>query len=413
MNKRKMWYKKSIACVLALLIACSALLGNTAVNKLSANAASISSLESKKSAIKQQRDEISAKINSLEFEQMTTLAQKEVLDEQVMLTQNEIAAITEQIEEYKVLIKEKQAEVAEARERENAQWELYLERIRSMEEQGVISYFEILFGASSFSDFLSRVDFVSEVIQYDEVIYQNYVDARNATIAAQVKLTEAKHEQEMKKVELDAAEAELEEQVAEAAAVLAKLENDIAASEALYAQLREEENRIQNQINELVASQNAANNSSSGGSSSGGSSSGGSVVGTGSLMWPATSKLVTSQFGGRNAPTAGASTNHKGIDIGAGYGTKVSAADSGTVIMAQYNGGYGNCVVINHGNGMTTLYGHMSQINVSVGQSVSKGDSVGLVGSTGVSSGPHLHFEVSVNGSRVNPLNYFTGYTIW
>lgn len=411
MNKRKMWYKKSIACMLALLIACSALLGNTAAFKLSANAASISSLESQKNSIKQQRAEVSAKINSLEFEQMSTLAKKEVLDEQVMLTQNEIAAITEQIEEYKVLIKEKQAEVTEAKERENAQWELYLERVRSMEEQGVISYFEILFGASSFSDFLSRVDFVSEVIQYDEVIYQNYVDARNATIAAQVKLTEAKHEQEAKKVELDAAEAELEAQVAEATALLNKIESDIAASEALYDQLRDEENRIQNQINELVASQAAA--SSSGGSSSGGSSSGGSVTGTGSLQWPATSKLVTSQFGGRNSPTAGASSNHMGIDIGAGYGTKVSAADSGTVIMAQYNGGYGNCVVINHGNGMTTLYGHMSQISVSVGQSVSKGDAVGLVGSTGVSTGPHLHFEVSVNGSRVNPLNYFTGYTIW
>ena len=125
------------------------------------------------------------------------------------------------------------------------------------------------------------------------------------------------------------------------------------------------------------------------------------------MIWPAPdSHTITSYFGWRVHPITGTNKYHSGVDIGASYGSSVLAADSGTVILAGWNGGYGNCIVISHGNGITTLYGHLSSIIVSSGQSVSQGQTIGYVGSTGNSTGPHLHWEVAVNGSQVNPLNY-------
>ena len=128
---------------------------------------------------------------------------------------------------------------------------------------------------------------------------------------------------------------------------------------------------------------------------------------TGSMMWPCPScHTITSEFGWRYHPIYHTQKYHSGVDIGASYGASIVAADGGTVITAGAVSGYGNCVVINHGNGITTLYGHMSSIAVSSGQKVSKGQTIGYVGSTGNSTGPHLHWEVTVNGVRQNPLNY-------
>ena len=130
---------------------------------------------------------------------------------------------------------------------------------------------------------------------------------------------------------------------------------------------------------------------------------------TGSMMWPCPScHTITSPFGWRYHPIYQTQKYHSGVDIGASYGATIVAADGGTIITAGSVSGYGNCVVINHGNGITTLYGHMSSIAVSVGQKVSKGQTIGYVGSTGNSTGPHLHWEVTVNGVRQNPLNYAT-----
>ena len=126
-------------------------------------------------------------------------------------------------------------------------------------------------------------------------------------------------------------------------------------------------------------------------------------------MWPCPScHYLTSYFGWRYHPVYHENRYHSGVDIGASYGATVVAADGGTVITSGYVSGYGECIVINHGNGLTTLYGHMSSRVVSVGQSVSKGQTIGYVGSTGVSTGPHLHWEVTLNGQRVDPLNYAT-----
>ena len=181
-----------------------------------------------------------------------------------------------------------------------------------------------------------------------------------------------------------------------------KLKQLIAEAEAAEARRKEAEATAAAQA--AAAAQASASSGTSSSSSSGNTSSNASATGTGSLTHPVPGAAITSGFGGRVAPTAGATTGHDGIDYGAGYGAAVYAADSGTVITAQYNSARGNYIVIN--NGMQTWYQHLSSMNVTVGQTVARGQVIGNVGTTGISTGPHLHFEVHVNGVPVNPLNY-------
>lgn len=132
------------------------------------------------------------------------------------------------------------------------------------------------------------------------------------------------------------------------------------------------------------------------------------VYSNGSLIWPTDSTYITSNFGNRDAPTAGASTNHQGLDIGAAAGTPIYAAASGTIEVATSNNSYGNYVMVNHGSGTTTVYAHMESMTVSSGQYVTQGQIIGYVGSTGITTGPHLHYEVRVDGSRVDPSQYYS-----
>ena len=197
----------------------------------------------------------------------------------------------------------------------------------------------------------------------------------------------------------------LQQKVSEANALLAGLESDINAYKSVYDQYEQQQKNVQSQIDKQVEElrrQEEANKNNNPGYDPGKAN--GS---TGTMMWPCPScHYITSPFGWRYHPIYQTQKYHSGVDIGASYGATIVAADGGTIITAGSVSGYGNCVVINHGNGITTLYGHMSSIAVSVGQKVSKGQTIGYVGSTGNSTGPHLHWEVTVNGVRQNPLNY-------
>ena len=168
-------------------------------------------------------------------------------------------------------------------------------------------------------------------------------------------------------------------------------------------------------IDKLVAELEAqrAAEAAAAAAAAGGSSGGGSANASGSFLWPVASYVyVSSRFGLRVHPITGKTKSHTGIDIASNQGTAVYASDGGTVTLAGWNGGYGNCIMIDHGNGYVTLYGHLSSISVSVGQTVSQGATIGAVGSTGNSTGPHLHFEVLKNGTRIDPEQFFSGLTI-
>ena len=357
----------------------------------------IDKLREEKKEFERRKLEIQSRINTIEFERSTEVAKKSVLDDRIMLTGQEIENINSTIEFYGTLIVEKELEVVAAAEREGEQLQKYKTRVRDMEENGIITYLGIVFDSSSFSDLLARLDFVGDIMQADERIYKNLVTAREETIAAKEDLELTKQESEAEKGRLEDKLEELNTQIDEASALIKTIEDAREAEEALYASEAEEADRVQREINEKVEElrkQEAAAQAAK-------------IRGTGQLMWPMPSSgVVTSEFGLRLHPVYGVFRQHWGIDIQANYGANIIASDSGTVIISEYNSSYGNYIVIDHGNGFTTLYAHMSSRAVGVGAAVGKGQIIGYVGTTGVSTGPHLHFEVSKNGEKVDPLKY-------
>lgn len=393
-NKHQKLIIRIIAVLLAILLAASVFV------TVLASTAGASSLEDELDGLKddltglqQQIQDITSQINSLEFDRASALAQKKVLDDRINLNIQMIDNLNLQIEEYGKLIVEKEAEVQECTRRENEQWDKYKVRVRAMEENGSISYYAIIFGARNFADMLSRIDVIASIVDYDEKLYDRLVESRRNTEQAKANLEETKAEAEASREELKVAQDELEELRAQAEAFIAQIQSDINAAQTLYAQMEGREDKIRSEIARLeeeIRRQNIQ------------------TMGTGTFRWPVGSTYITSGFGNRNTGIPGASTYHPGFDIAANYGTPIYAADSGTVLVSYYDEwGYGNYVTISHGNGYTTTYAHMSQRAVSAGAQVQKGQLIGYVGSTGISSGPHLHFEIRENGVAVSPLNFF------
>lgn len=396
MTRRR--FIKAIALLMVLISATSII--NTAPGGFKAEAATtqseINSLKNQKKDIENRQQQIAAEINSMEYEQKSLLAKKEVLDRQILLMHEDIENTNAQIEQYTRLISEKEADIVTAQQEEDEQLAKFKHRIRAMEEAGSISYLSILFEANSFSDLLARIDFIGEVMAYDEQLYEQLKAAKQATIQAKADLVLAKKEQETKRAELKDKNAELEKQLLEVTALAVEIDNNINAAKEQYQQELDAAKKIQNEINKKLEELKKQQSQ---------------VKGTGKLIWPTPScNIVTSPYGTRIHPIYGDPRKHYGIDIGAKYGANIVAADGGTVIISAYSSSYGNYAVISHGNGMTTLYAHMSQRLVKVGAVVKQNDLIGKVGSTGASTGPHLHFEVTTNGSRVNPLNYFSNY---
>ncbi|MDR0905160.1 MAG: peptidoglycan DD-metalloendopeptidase family protein [Oscillospiraceae bacterium] len=403
-------FARIVAVILAIMMLLSLLLVAFNATASAVTQSQIDKLKSKSKELNDQKRAIQSEINSLKYEQLSATAKKTVLDNRIALTEDEIDNINETIDLYYGLIEDKEAEVDEAQRRENAQLELYKRRVRDMEENGAVSYIAVVFDAASFSDLLARIDFVSDIMRSDEAAYNDLVRARLETVAARDALIQAVAEQEAERVTLQEKQAELELQVEESIALLEELQKDIDVENAMLQEKNAENDRLQKEIQqkmqELREQEEAA---AKAGNASG------TVKGTGTLQWPAVSNVVTSEFGTRRDPVGGKIIRqHTGIDIRASYGSNIYAADGGKVLTAMYSSSYGNYVVISHGAGMTTLYGHMSKLKVKVGDTVSKGTVIGAAGSTGNSTATHLHFEVAINGDRKNPLNYFdkSGYTI-
>ncbi len=356
-----------------------------------------------------QIDSLQADIDALASDKSQALETKALYDEQCALIEEQIANTQAQIDEYNSLIAQAQEELDAAEAAEEEQYELMCTRLRAMEENGSVSYWEVIFEATSFADMLSRIDLVSSVAANDEEIINEYQQLQKETQARKDELTSYLDESEAAKAELEVQQSELETKLAEAVQLIADIENDQAAYQAKLDQLAQAESEL---LEEISAKQEELENqyvppADNGGS--GGSTGGGAVSDYG-FIWPVGGyDDITSFFGYRSwESTGGVGTlYHQGIDIAnVGYTTPIAAAAGGTVIAARYNSSMGNYVTIDHGNGVSTVYMHMSYSTVSVGQYVSQGETIGITGSTGDSTGPHLHFSVVVNGVYVDPLNY-------
>jgi peptidoglycan hydrolase CwlO-like protein len=252
--KNKRVVARVIAILLALLMAATILfgvLGSLAPAGAAVTRAQIDRLRAEQREIQQRRQETQARINSIEFDRMTAFAQKEVLDNRISLTEAEIELIRDTIEQYGYLIAAQELEVIEAQNRENARLQLFRERVRSMEENGVITYLDILFSATSFSDFLARLDFVGDLMRADESAYHNLIAARLETEAAKEALEETKAELEAEEILLQERYAELEIQREEAVQLIVQIEQDREAAMELYRQIREQQEQSQRDINRL------------------------------------------------------------------------------------------------------------------------------------------------------------------
>ena len=421
--------KKSLRSVFCALLAAAALAASLPAHAVSQ--AEIDDLQKKLDALEQQAQEQQDVINDLTSQKARFITRKLALDNKIEINRQMIELIGEQIEIYDEIIAEKQAELDKALEKETAQTDLLRSRIRAMEENSTYSYASFIFDSSSVTELLSRIGDVNDIMHYDKTLEEEYMAAREDVESIKKSYEEARHEQELLQKELDTKQAELDAQVEAAYTMIADIETLSDDAQAEYDAIAEEEAKAEETLQEAIrkraeeqAKYNQNNNSNNGGggnsggsggnSGGGGSSGGGSATSLSNLQWPVPScTLITSRFGYRVAPTTGASTYHGGLDIGAGMGASIVAAGAGDVIYAGANGGYGNCVMIDHGNGVVTVYAHMSSIGVSYGQYVTAGQYVGAVGSTGVSTGPHCHFEIRINGAQTDPAAYFSGLSYW
>lgn len=356
-----------------------------------------------------QKQELQGKINQTKQDINKNLAQKQVIDKEISVVQGKIDKLNANIEKSNQKIQEKEAELQIAEEKSKQQYDSYVTRAKMMVERGSVTYLEVLLNAESFSDLISRFAVVKQIVKYDSNRLEELKKAEEEVRLLKGELEEEKAELVSLKENEDKQKQALEKKRAESQKIIDSLKSD----QTQYENAFEEAERIQAQArSEIAAAAAAAEAARRKAAASGGTSSystQSAVAAKGRFMWPTPScTIITSPYYMRVHPVTGKLKQHTGIDIGASHGAAIVAADSGTVIVAGYNaGGYGNYVVVSHGDGYSTLYAHCSSLNVSKGQYVSKGQTIAKVGSTGMSTGPHLHFEILVNGQHTNPSAYF------
>jgi murein DD-endopeptidase MepM/ murein hydrolase activator NlpD len=313
------------------------------------------SSQDKLKSVENQKDDISSDLSSLSSEIKTQQAAISTLQKSINSKASEI--------------KKAQAKLNDTKNKIADRKDGLEKRLRAMYKNGSVGYIDIILSSQNVTDLVSNIEMVQKIYTNDQTILGTLKTQKKQIETQQAKLTA------QKKV-LDSKQAKLTQKKAAMQSAQSKLTAKLNS-------LKSTENKLRAQI--------AASSGSNGGS-----------YGGGMFCWPSTSHIITSQFG-----EARSYESHPGIDIGASYGSPVYAAASGTVVIAGWYGGYGKCIGINHGGGLTTIYGHNSSLSVSVGQHVSKGQVISHVGSTGWSTGPHLHFEVRKNGTPVSPWPYF------
>lgn len=326
----------------------------------------------------------------LEAKQEAAEKTKKELNEKLNTLTKEIKSAQEQLEAKQIEIIEAQDELDAAKINEREQYTAMKLRIKFMYENGNTEMIEMLCESKNISDFLNKADYIQQISDYDRKMLTEFQDTVKEIEAKEAKLKE-------EEAELSKLQDKLIAQKGEMDGLIAKASTDI---EDIKADLKV----VTTKLNNLIAQANA-NKNPTGGGTAGPSQ----IIGNGTLAWPTTSQRITSYYGWRIAPVAGATSWHDAIDIGAPTGTPVYAVADGTVITAKwgYNGGRGVYIMVDHGNGLVTRYQHLSDMYVSVGQTVTKGQNIAAVGNTGASSGPHLDYAIYVNGQTVDPLLYY------
>lgn len=389
----------------------------------------LSTLQEARNAISSQLSDVSERLENLRDEEAAVIDQKMALEERNECALQELELIGKEIDLYNKMIEQKAQELEAAQSKEAKQLQKYRTRVRAMEENGGYNILTLILNSDNFSELLAAIDDFGDVMESDRILADQYEEARLETAAVKKEYEDYKTDVEEKQADLQEAQKKLEEQIAESEALLEELteaiekaeeekrkaeEAEAAASASIAAFIREyEAQRAANTQGSTYVENGETDGDNGGGAGESGGYSdpgySGGATGTGSFCWPVPSSYrISSTFKYRWGK------QHTGIDIdGFGQdGYPIVASDGGTVILASYYGGYGNCVIIDHGNGYMTLYGHMSGFAVSNNSSVSQGQTIGYLGNTGNSFGTHCHFEIIQNGTQIDPLPYFSGYEL-
>ena len=368
--------KKKWCGLLAVLMAVSIVFTSGALRPVNVYAETIADLQEQSEEHQKKLEEINQQIEEAEANKADALEQKNLLDQQADVLRSQISNAQQQIDAL-------EAELADNQQKEEAQYDLFCRQVRDEEERGTASFWSVIFKATSFSDLLGRIDFINEVAEHDQSVISDLRQLRQQMQADRQALEEQRSQLESRQTELDS-------QLEAATQLIAKYNETADGLNDLAAQEKAAADELDAQIQARREEENRNNGGDNSGGSGGGSSSGsGETPSSDGYIWPSDCRLITSGYGGRDQPTPGASTNHMGVDIGASYGSYIYAVKSGTVVGSKYSwGGYGNYVEIDHGNGNFTLYAHMSERLVEVGEHVEQGEVIGLCGSTGISTGP-------------------------
>ncbi len=351
------------------------------------NKVPLEQLEQQQENLEQQQKDLQEEQNRLQKLEREAAQQLDGLQDSITITDLKIEDTEFQIAQAQERLKRLENEFGMAQEEYEAVRIAAVRRLQFMQRQKDAEGWAVLLKSENLNEFLERRYLLSKVYEADSDVMAG-VQAKADVIVQQQQGVEAqKNSIALLRQQLLARRDQFEAQAGQQNQLIARLKENRSALEAAQAQLVRDSESLANLIRQRVAAAT------------------GGVLGTGQMSFP-TAGSITSRFGSRFHPVLGYNRFHAGVDFGASYGTGIVAADSGTVIFSGWYGGYGNSVIVDHGGGLTTLYAHASRLNVSEGQAVSKGQSIAAVGSTGLSTGPHLHFEVRRNGSPVDPLRF-------
>ncbi len=383
-----------IAIVLALLMILPFVLDVFLASRASA-ANTVSGLNQKLDSLEKKQADLQKKIANIDKQQKTVQEKKAALDEKIKLTNEEISAISQLISALDGEIAQKQAEIDALQADMNQKYDLFKERVRVMEEEGSVSYLSVVLSADSFASMLSRAEIINNIIDHDKKLIDGVKAAKAKIEEQQAKIEADKKVQTDAKAKLDSKKKSLQGQKSEANQLLTTLNTQEEKYKREYNEAEKAMNSAKSELKKLLGTS---------------SSSSKSTYTSIKFTWPTPGySKITSPYGTRMDPIFKTKKMHTGVDIGAPMGASIVAAAAGKVIVAGWSSkGYGNYVVIQHEGSFSTLYAHMSKILVKKGQTVSKGTAIGKVGSTGYSTGPHLHYEVLVNGDDVNPMKYYS-----
>lgn len=382
-------------------------------------------VEQQKEEAQQAQEEANANAEKYQKKVDKLTAAVNELDKQATDISTQIVEKKQQAEDLQNEIDETQTKLAEAQVSEDNQYEAMKKRIQYLYEEGDVAYIDALMSSASFEDSLNKSEYVDQLSTYDQKQLNKLVKTKNDIAEYQQTLKDDLADVEKVKADLETKQADLDDVISQKNAEINKYSDDVEMQKALAAEYAKQESELDDKLAELARQEqqrleeerkqreaeqqqqdnNGGSDNSGSDSDNSGSNNGGSTTGSGQFIWPV-SGPITDYFGPRESPTAGASSNHMGIDIGCSYGVPIAAADAGVVTVAEWGESGGNYVMIDHGNGFVTMYLHNSSLAVSVGDVVSQGQTIAYAGSTGYSTGTHCHFSVFLNGSYVNPLDY-------